>query len=193
MSKPTITPPTTQTELTEAPMTKAERTELCQLIRKRERVMKTATEERAAELKAQFESQLSAVYHYDDDAVWRSAYEDAELVLAQSREQVAQRCRERGIPREFAPRLSLEWYGRGQNALASRRTELRRAANAQIDAMVKGARTKIEKLSLEAQTEVIANGLQSKAAREFLEHMPKIEDLMPVLEFEEIKKLTNEE
>jgi hypothetical protein len=55
-------------------MTKGARTELGQLIRKRERVLRAAAEERGAELLAEFETQISTVYHYDDDAIWKAGF-----------------------------------------------------------------------------------------------------------------------
>ena len=54
-------------------MTRTERTELGRLIRQRERVMKTAAAQRAAELRADFERQLAAEYQFDDDEVWKAA------------------------------------------------------------------------------------------------------------------------
>ncbi|HVE49565.1 MAG TPA: hypothetical protein VNG69_08120 [Casimicrobiaceae bacterium] len=41
---------------------------------------------------------------------------------------IAERCRALGIPPEFRPTLSLCWFGRGENAVAGRRAELRRVA-----------------------------------------------------------------
>ena len=42
------------------------------------------------------------------------------------------------------------------------------------------------------QTEVIANGLESVAAKEFLERMPSLEVLMPSLDAAEIKQLQDQ-
>jgi hypothetical protein len=81
------------------------------------------------------------------------------------------------------------WHGRGHNAVAERRAELRRAAKSRVDAIEKEAVTKIERLSLQAQTEIIANGLESDAAKEFLNAMPALEALMPPIAFDEIQSL----
>jgi hypothetical protein len=53
------------------------------------------------------------------------------------------------------------------------------------------ARAKIELLSLNAQTEVIANGLESEASRLFFDKMPSLETLMPQIDVTEIKRLTD--
>lgn len=170
-------------------MTKGERVELGQLIRKRERVMKSMAVERSAAMLEEFETQCGAIYSFDDDETWKKSFEEADKIAEQAAAVVADRCKELGIPEEFAPTLQVNWYSRGQNAVASRRSELRRIAKAQIAALEKEALTKIERMSLEAQTEVITHGLESDAARGFLERMPDITSLMPVLNITEIKQI----
>jgi hypothetical protein len=173
-------------------MTKTERSELGQLIRKRERVMKSQAAERAALMLAEFDAQSARIYSFDDDEIWEKATREARKIVGDSNAKIKTRCRELGIPSEFAPSLDLGWYARGQNAVASRRTELRRMAKSRIDAIECEACTKIERRSLEAQTEVIANGLESAAAREFLEKMPSLESLMPQVDAKEIKRLCDQ-
>lgn len=173
-------------------MTRAERQELGQLIRKRERVMKAGAEDRAAAMMAEFEAQCGAIYSCDDDAVWKQAMMAAEEVVNAAKATVADRCRDLGIPPEFAPGIHLFWSGRGQNALNERRGELRRMAKTRIEAIKREAVTKIERLSLEAQTEVVAHGLESEAARGFLERMPALDTLMPALDAHEIKAVVDQ-
>ena len=126
---------------------------------------------------------------FDDDDVWKAAHEAAAKASSEAQEAIIVRCRELGIPAEFAPGVVMGWYGRGQNAVAGRRAELRRMAKSKIDLIEAEAKTKIERLSLAAQTEVIANGLESEAARTFLEKMPSLESLMPPIDAGEIKAL----
>lgn len=170
-------------------MTKGERAELGQLIRKREKVMKSQAQERSAALLAEFDQQSAKIHHWDDDAVWASAMDEAEKAAAEARASIAARCEKLGIPVEFAPTLNLTWYGRGHNAVAERRGELRRAAKSKIDALEKEAVTKIERMSLEAQTQIIASGLESAAAKDFLNNMPAMDALMPPIEIGEIQSL----
>jgi hypothetical protein len=172
-----------------ANMTKTERQELGQLIRKRERVMKSQAQERSALLLAEFDAQSAKIHHYDEDAVWKRAQAEAEKAVEEARAKIAARCAEMGIPAEFAPDMSLHWHGRGHNAVASRRAELRRAAKSRVEAMEKEAITRIERLSLQAQTEVLAQGLESDAAKAFLESMPSMDALMPPVEIGEIQSL----
>ena len=74
-------------------------------------------------------------------------------------------------------------------AAKDRRAELRRMATTRIAAMEKSARTAIEGHSVEVQTELLAGGLTSDAAKLFLEKMPAVETLMPMLNETEIKGL----
>jgi len=170
-------------------MTRGERVELGQLIRKRERLMKAMAVERSAEMLAEFETQCAAIYSFDQDEVWNEAMQRAEQIVAETDAVIAERCKELNIPSEFAPSVNIAWYSRGQNAVAVRRRELRLVAKAQIAKAEKTAISKIERMSLEAQTAVISNGLESDAARQFLERMPEITTLMPTLNAAEIKQL----
>lgn len=170
-------------------MTKAERAELSMLIRKREKVMRSMAVERSAELLAQFDAQSARIYHYDEDEVWSKVFKEAEAAVAAANEAIAARCVERGIPPEFAPQVGVGWAGRGHNAVASRRQELRRAAKSRIEQIEADAITKIERASLMAQTEIIASGLESEAAQRFLKSMPAIEMLMPSVDVMEVERL----
>ena len=172
-------------------MTKGERVELGQLIRKREKVMKSMATERAALMMAEFDRQSAQLYSFDDDEVWKKATQAANDAVKKANEDIKQRCKELGIPDEFAPGLDFGWHERGQNAVAGRRAELRRMAKSKVDAIEAEACTKIERLSLVAQTEVISNGLQSKAARDFLDKMPSLDVLMPQISATEMKKLSD--
>lgn len=171
------------------PMTKGERQELGQLIRKREKVMKAEAEKRSAALLADYDAQSAKIYHWDNDAIWKQAHDEAEKAVEAARQAIAARCQEIGIPAEFAPDLGLYWSGRGQNALAQRRQEFRQAAKSRIAAMEKEAVAQIELLSLKAQTEIVASGLQSEAAQNFLKTMPTMDALMPPVAPAEIEQL----
>ena len=55
-------------------------------------------------------------------------------------------------------------------------------AKTRLDAMEKAAQTEIERASVEAQTQLIADGLTSDAAKDFLEALPSATALMPELD-----------
>ena len=170
-------------------MTRGERAELTSLLKKQERVLKSAATQRAAELLAEFEEQISAVYSFDDDETWKEARVIAVQAVAEANKIIAERCEALGIHPEFAPSIESHWYARGSNAVAARRTELRKLAKAQVEAAERTAKTRIEQHSLTAQTQLVSLGLASDAAKLFLENMPTVETLMPRLDVVTIKGL----
>lgn len=159
--------------------TKAERTELLQLIRKRERVMRSQARDRSIQMLADFEGSISKIYHFDNDPVWKKAMEQAVSAVNRAKEEIQDRCRELGIPPEFAPDVNVSWYGRGQNMMDARRRELRMAAKARIEATETETIAKIERMSLGAQEALIGTGDVGETARMFLQELPSIDALMP--------------
>jgi hypothetical protein len=171
-------------------MTRREREDLAALVRRREKVAKTAAAQRAAELLADFEAQCAARYAYDEDATWRAITEEAQRVVQEADAAIAARCRELGIPPRFRPGLQVSWHGCGENAVAERRAELRAVAKTRIGALEKQARTKVERQSVELQTQLVAGGLASAAARAFLDAMPTPAALMPPLDVRALESAT---
>jgi hypothetical protein len=169
-------------------MSKADREALVKLVRRAERAHKTLAEQRKAEQLADFERQLATIHKYYDDEVWQEAYAEASRVVAEADAKIAERCRELGIPEDWRPGLSVGWYERGENAMKQRRGELRKVAQTRIDADYKRACTAIEMHSVELQSQLVAGGLESDAARAFLKAMPSPEVLMPLLDAAEIDK-----
>jgi replicative superfamily II helicase len=169
-------------------MTKGEREDLIRLIKQREKVAKTAAEQRSAAMLAEFEREVSAVHAFATNEVWRASVEAAQKAAKEAMEKVAAESDRLGIPKEFQPQLGFSWHRRGENEYNERRVELRRVAKAEIDAMEKVARVQIEQASVQAQTEVIANGLSSTAAIDFLKSMPAIDTMMPALDITQIQQ-----
>lgn len=167
-------------------MTKGERNDLARLIRQRGKVMKAATVQRSAELLADFEHHMASIYHYDQDDIWKEANALAKKAAIEAQTMVAERCKELGIPKEFAPGISAGWHSQGENAVASRRAELRRVAKTKIDVLEKTAKTEIEKHTIEAESALILDGLTSDAALEFFNTMPSAEALMPSIEYQDV-------
>lgn len=172
--------------MTAPTMTRAERDDLAKVARLRARVARTAVVQREAELLADVEEQLSAEYAFADEA-WAEITKGAAEAVAEADRQVAELCRARGIPEEFRPRLNIGWHGRGSNAVAGRRAELRKVAQTRIAAASKGAKAAIEAKEAEVLTELLAGGLTSEAARSFLESIPTAAALMPVLQVRELE------
>lgn len=169
-------------------MTSKDRESLLKVARLNEKVAKTAIRQRSAELLANFERDLAAEFSFNDDAVWAQAMASATEAVKAAQADIAERCRHLGIPKEFAPGITLGWYGRGQNAVAARRAELRRVAVARIAAIEANARAEIERKSAEVQTSLIASGLSGEEARSLLSSLPAVDALMPVLSIADMER-----
>jgi adenylate kinase len=87
--------------------------------------------------------------------------------------------------------VELYWYKRGENASKERRDELRKVAQSRAAALVKGAKARIERDSLEFQNKLLAGALTTATARTLLDGLPAIESLMPPLDIAEFKLLGN--
>lgn len=167
-------------------MTRTERDDLAKVARLRAKVARTAVAQREAELLADVEAQLAAEYDFADET-WAEITKGAAEAVADADQQVAALCRARGIPEDFRPSLSVTWYGRGRNAVAGRRVELRKVAQTRIAAAAKGAKAAIEASEAEVLTELLAGGLTSDAARAFLESIPSAKALMPPMHVRELE------
>jgi len=168
-------------------MTKGEREDLIRLIKQRERVAKTAAEQRSAAMLADFEREVSACHSFATNEVWQASVDAALAAAREASKKIEAECDKLGIPKEFQPSINFSWAQRGENAYEGRRAELRRVAKSEIDAIEKVARVQIETASVQAQTEVIANGLTSEAALTFLNNMPAIETMMPALDIASVQ------
>lgn len=170
-------------------MTRSERKELADVVRRRAAVAKTAAKQRAAELEADFEKQLATEYD-PQDAAWRDVYEAGKQAVEDLNARIADECERAGIPAGFAPSAHMSFFRRGENYSAERRAELRKVAKTRIVALEAAAKTEIERQSVELQTQLIAGGLDSADAKAFLESMPKAEALMPSLAVAELEAVT---
>ena len=181
--------------MTEEPrrLSRNETHDLSMIIKDRTKVLRAHAEEQAAACMADFEAKMATVYTFDQDEVWKKATEEARRVVEDSQNNIAKRCKELGIPATFAPSISASWQGRGENMLASRRTELRRVAESSIRAMTKAAITKIEKQALDLRTQVVGMGLLSADAKMFLESLAPVEESMRALDFGEIERKLEKE
>jgi hypothetical protein len=177
----------------ERQLSRSETHDLSMIIKDRTKVLRAHAEAQAAACLADFERKLATIYSWDQDETWKKAVEVAEAEVQRARDVIRKRCEEVGVPQRFAPDLTLVWSGRGENALKSRRDELTRVAKTTIDAMVKGAITKIERQALDLRTQVVAMAILSSEAKLFLESLAPIEESMRVLDFAEVEhKLENE-
>ena len=171
-------------------MTSKERDDLSKLAKAGGRVAKAGVDQRKAELLANVEGQLAAIYKPADDPVWKEAAEAVQVAVEEGNAKITEVCERLGVREEFRPGISAHWYGRGENAAANRRTELRRLAERRLDADAKKAKLVIESATLEMLTTLVSGSLESAEAKSFLESMPTPEALMPPIEIDELESIS---
>lgn len=172
--------------MTAPTMTTRDRDTLAKIARQRAKVAKSMVAQRQAQLLADFEQQSSAVYSARDEA-WAEVLRAAQEKVEEVNEHIAEVCRQRGIPAEFAPRMLSGFAGRGQNADKGRRAELRKLAERQIDAAAKAAKLEIDRADGEVQVELLTGALSTDDARRFLDRIPTPDQLMPAVRLAELE------
>lgn len=172
-----------------AEMTKSDRDTLIKIARQRERVAKSSAKERSKQLIADFEEQLDRRYSFDENEVWAAAEASVSAALEKAQDQIAAECERIGIPKEFAPSINAGWWDRGRNAAKSERSDMRKVAIAQIQALEQKAIAAIERRSVETQEQIMVGGLTTADAKMFLESMPTADTLMPGLSLDHVRTL----
>ena len=170
------------------PMTYRESRELADHVKRLATVGKAQAVMRSAELLADFEEQLAAVYGWDQQDVWREAAKAVIEAVKAANEAIRQRSRELGIPDEFAPRMHTYWSDRGENATKERRAELRKVATTRIAALEKAAKATIEARSVATQGRLLEGRLTSAEAKAAMAELLSPADLMPALDMGEVRK-----
>lgn len=169
-------------------MTKAERLELGKVVRLRAKVAKDDAEAQGRRLLADFEAQLAARYPENNPA-WAEITATAKRAVEDADAQIAQLCRNFGIPEEFRPGLNCYWHGRGENAEKQRRAELRAVAQRETAARVQTAKVTIDRQAAALLSDLAAHGLETAHAKAFLEQLPSVDDLIPRLGLSEVETL----
>jgi hypothetical protein len=99
--------------------------------------------------------QLAKQYSFDSDATWKAATERSQAAVRAAEREPAERCGELHIPSWGRPNLFVSWHSRGENASKKRRHELRRVARSRAAALVKQAKSQIERDSIDFQSRLL--------------------------------------
>ncbi len=169
-------------------MNASERAEIAKLLRMNGKVAHNDLKARAAEQLAVVEQQLSAKY-MAGDAAWADVSAAAKAAVKQADLVVAERCKVLGIPEEFRPHLSCGWFSRGTNAEASRRSELRLLAKANIEAALQRAGVEIDRKVAALTTQLLGGAIVSEDGRSFLDALPTIDQLLPPLTLDAVEQI----
>jgi hypothetical protein len=158
-------------------MTGAERETIRKSLMFCKKVVEDDCEAQGARMLADGEAKLAAAYKFEDEA-WAHITATASKVIQEADAAIAKICRERGIPEDFRPKITLGWYERGLNASKAHRAEVRRVLETEIAARVKQAKTRNSRETEALLRQLISGSLTSDAAKAFLENMPTVEQLI---------------
>jgi len=170
-------------------MTRAERQDLARVARMRAKLARDHAAARGAEMLADAERTLSDVFA-SDDVRWADVVRQVTQAVNEANREVGRVCDELGVPRGFRPSMGAYWIERGENEDPKRRAELRLRVKARVRADVKRAQAVIDTAALVVAENLIADGLTSEAAHGFLEAMPTVPELLPMLGEDEIRAIT---
>lgn len=159
------------------------------MVRLQRDVAKADLQQRRAEARAQFEEDLARKYLPEDHPAWAEAFRVAQAAAERVNAEVTAHCEALGIRPEFAPKASVGWFSRGENASKERRAELRKVAEARLEAMHKAALATITSNSNRAELEILSRGLKSDEARVLLESLPAAADLLPPVLLTDVEAL----
>jgi hypothetical protein len=169
-------------------MTAKEQSNLLHIAKLRERTTKSGLAEVGAQLLVDLDKQLDSDYAFNSDAVWQEAKSVVDQAVSEAQAKIQERSHQLGIPDRFAPRISHTWTSQGEQAIKERKIELRQMARRQVDAMIKSAKRKVEEISCDAQTKILASSFSSEA-QALLDAMPSAEQLMPKLNLGELENM----
>jgi hypothetical protein len=167
-------------------VSKTERAELAGVVKRRHKLAKAAVDQRRAAVLADFEELLAKQWE-PVELAGKELVEIARKAQAEVQRQIEETWRQRGLPEEMMPDSYFGMTGRGSNALAKRRSELRRVATTRAEALALKAKLAIDASEADQLGALAAGGLTSSEAKEFLNAVPQAEDLVPTLTIAELE------
>jgi hypothetical protein len=139
---------------------------------------------RTADAAADYEMYLASEFAYDQRETWADLMHTAKARISELDNLLAEDCRRLGIPESMRPSINLLWSGRGENASKERQAELRRVMTSRLFAIERTAALAIEGGYRKAMTA----SLSSEEAHALLADMPSAEQLMPKIDYAEVKR-----
>jgi hypothetical protein len=169
-------------------MTRAEQDNLLRIAKLRRDGAIADTRSRIAEAVADYEMRMAAEFSYDQREIWADLMHTAKARVNELDSVLAEDCRRLGIPEAFRPSINLYWSGRGENASAARRVELRKVMVSRLIAMERAAMQAIDAEHRRHATAILSATITSSEARALLDAMPTVEQLLPEIDYDAVKR-----
>lgn len=169
------------------PMTPSERRAVSAVLKQQMRILRADIEERKAELVAEAEHRLMERYRDQDRAV-SDANEAIRDILTRAQDDINRvfvglRDNEVGVVLRRAPQVTCTGIGTSSED----RNQLHRALVTGIDMQVKSALLDLERKEADLLRQLALNSIETDEARQFLENIPKVAELVPSRRLMEIE------
>lgn len=164
-------------------MTKAERTELRQIVKGQFAVLRAEIDQRKAELITEVDGQIDEKFAVDDKA-WADAAHLAHEAVMEANRKVNDAYRdltgERHVERMY---VGAQLPSRPREE----RFRLQQTSRHQIDATVRGALLRLQRQEADLLRTLAVGAIESDEARAFLEAIPSVGELVPAARLTEIE------
>jgi hypothetical protein len=168
-------------------LTPGDRRELRSLVKKQFDVLRKDVKRREAELRSEIESELLHRYRGQDEALSEArqqmdrARNDYILAVQKIGQDLLSMCPELEVQ-------TVDQYGRvGLSAQDNNRAERHRALLASIPQQVASAQTRLDQEELDLLRDLTVGALDSEQAREFLDRIPTVGQLVPKARLAELE------
>jgi hypothetical protein len=165
-------------------LTKAERSELRSLIRRRALVAKKDIDARKASLLADFEEQLTEEFRPEDER-WAEVTRSCHREVEEANRELGEVFDRLGIREDIRPQIGWQWLNRPD--LELRKAMLRRAAAKRAEAMCEQAKLSIDREAVLIEGRLAATALQSAEAAEWLASLPQVDQLVSALDMASVR------
>lgn len=168
-------------------MNKTERDELRRLIRARFKVLRSDVELRKAELLAELEAEIAARFA-DEDKRWRDAAFVIDKIRREANGQINDVYRELIGKDEYGTAtdhnlVSIRHIAQPHN----NRGHMRNQGAHQIEARCKAALLELDRREVELLSDLATSALESAEARQFMQQIPTVTELVPAYRLREIE------
>lgn len=166
-------------------ITKSERSELRAIVRQQFRVLRAELDQREVEMIADVEDQIAERYKVEDQSWSAFQHQIHEIVLACNR-QINDALYEHGYEQKGS--YERIWVGT-PNMIQPQgnRPDLRRHTHARIHAQVRSARLDLDRREADLLRTLSVGALESEEAREFLQSIPSVGELVPTARLAELE------
>lgn len=175
-------------------MTRKARDQLVQVAKMRARVAKASIDQRELALKGQIEDELQALFETESEMAAR-AMQRAHAAVRTAQADLDKWLDEHDVPSRMRPRVGVAdpSRGYGDETISSRRVALRSLATARVRALGAQAKVELDRSCADTVTALIAGGLDSDEARQMLDQLPTIDQLMVAPSVAELEAVHDEQ